>query len=851
MIKTGGIKLSIEECKHFFASLFDDISNPVCVLTFTKSIIFFNNSFRELFNKKINFTSSSVITDLFPGIDKEIGLIKNEKERSFISSVDNKFTNNSKEIQVQWKAKKSDLLLGEVDLIILTGKIVNTAKPDLMHYANLVLNAMPVAYYSCDVSDETKTIWINEKIKQMTGYEPEFFINSSTFWQERIHPEDYDRTINLYKSILQTKNIELIYRWKCSDSEYRWFLDKAVCLTDETGKPVEIFGIWMDISDKKYAESALEQSRFFIQKIVDTTPGILFVYDIENQKTVFHNYNKAEFLKYPIKQFSGLNFQEISAFIFPDDIKLLQELYNKIESNPDKVHRSDEFRMISKDGSYTWFELIITSFIRDSHTGKAKQLVGIMMDVTDRSKMKEALKESEFSYKNLFDTIDDAIYIHDSEGKFIDVNPGAEKMYGYSREEFLERTPAFLSAEGLNDNVDVKKVLYDAFNGIPQHFEFWGKRKSGEVFPKEVKLYKGNYFGRDVVIALTQDITERKKNEKRIKHQEEKLRRITDNMLDIIVETDSGGNIIYVSPSFEDTLGFKADQILGKNIATLVHSEDYKYIQYEFNTLLNEQKNIEISFRYLKADGNYIWLEAKGKSLLDEKDKVTGLVLAARDISERKISEEKIKSTLAEKNVLLREVHHRVKNNLQAMIYLIEIQNERIEDSRIKIFLEELQEQARTMSLVYEQLYQSDYLASVNMESYLSNLASNVVQAFGSGKKVSFSVLVKGVNLDVETAMPCGLITNELITNSLKYAFPDTFNGNPELKIKLEEEDNNYTLEISDNGIGLPKDLDWENSESLGLKLVNLWVNYQLLGKMKIDSVNGTKYRITFGKNER
>ena len=851
MIKTGGIKLSIEECKHFFASLFDDISNPVCVLTFTKSIIFFNNSFRELFNKKINFTSSSVITDLFPGIDKEIGLIKNEKERSFISSVDNKFTNNSKEIQVQWKAKKSDLLLGEVNLIILTGKIVNTAKPDLMHYANLVLNAMPVAYYSCDVSDETKTIWINEKIKQMTGYEPEFFINSSTFWQERIHPEDYDRTINLYKSILQTKNIELIYRWKCSDSEYRWFLDKAVCLTDETGKPVEIFGIWMDISDKKYAESALEQSRFFIQKIVDTTPGILFVYDIENQKTVFHNYNKAEFLKYPIKQFNGLNFQEISAFIFPDDIKLLQELYNKIESNPDKVHRSDEFRMISKDGSYTWFELIITSFIRDSHTGKAKQLIGIMMDVTDRSKMKEALKESEFSYKNLFDTIDDAIYIHDSEGKFIDVNPGAEKMYGYSREEFLERTPAFLSAEGLNDNVDVKKVLYDAFNGIPQHFEFWGKRKSGEVFPKEVKLYKGNYFGRDVVIALTQDITERKKNEKRIKHQEEKLRRITDNMLDIIVETDSGGNIIYVSPSFEDTLGFKADQILGKNIATLVHSEDYKYIQYEFNTLLNEQKNIEISFRYLKADGNYIWLEAKGKSLLDEKDKVTGLVLAARDISERKISEEKIKSTLAEKNVLLREVHHRVKNNLQAMIYLIEIQNERIEDSRIKIFLEELQEQARTMSLVYEQLYQSDYLASVNMESYLSNLASNVVQAFGSGKKVSFSVLVKGVNLDVETAMPCGLITNELITNSLKYAFPDTFNGNPELKIKLEEENNNYALEISDNGIGLPKDLDWENSESLGLKLVNLWVNYQLLGKMKIDSVNGTKYRITFGKNER
>jgi len=332
----------------------------------------------------------------------------------------------------------------------------------------------------------------------------------------------------------------------------------------------------------------------------------------------------------------------------------------------------------------------------------------------------ETILENELSYRNLFNTIEDAIYIQDEEGIFLDVNNGAIKMYGYIREEFIGQGPDFLSAPGKNDFELIKQKLDDAFNGIPQQMEFWGKKKDGTVFLKDVKLYQGIYFGKNVIIAHAQDITKRKKEE------------------------------------------------------------------------------------------------------------------------------EKMQAALAEKNVLLKEVHHRVKNNLQAMIYLIEMQIEKLDDKKIQIFLRELQEQARTMSLVYEQLYQSDYLAKVDMDEYLTNLISNVIQAFSLDKNINFKVNAHNVSLDVEIAMPCGLIINELLTNSLKYAFPEEFEETPALDVELSYENKKITILVSDNGIGLPHNFDWENTDSLGLKLVNFWVKYQLAGSIKLDVKSGTNYIINF-----
>jgi len=352
---------------------------------------------------------------------------------------------------------------------------------------------------------------------------------------------------------------------------------------------------------------------------------------------------------------------------------------------------------------------------------KVKEKDNETSDTLTAKFLKEALKEGELSYRNLFNTIEDAIFIQNDEGKFVDINIGAIKMYGCTREELLGSDLFFLAAKDKNDFNSITGYFEEALNGVPQSFEYYSVNKNGKNFIQDINLYKGTYFGKNVLI---------------------------------------------------------------------VH---------------------------------------------------------ARDITKRKQAEEKMQAALAEKNVLLREVHHRVKNNLQAMIYLIEMQSEKIDDKKVQTFLMELQEQARTMSLVYEQLYQSDYLAEVDMDGYLNNLVTNVIQTFGAGKDINYKIDAESVLLDVETAMPVGLIINELLTNSLKYAFDENQTAQPHIFISVKKENKEMKIIVSDNGKGIPVEFDWENTETLGLKLVNFWIKYQLAGKIILDRSSGTKFTINFG----
>ena len=216
------------------------------------------------------------------------------------------------------------------------------------------------------------------------------------------------------------------------------------------------------------------------------------------------------------------------------------------------------------------------------------------------------------------------------------------------------------------------------------------------------------------------------------------------------------------------------------------------------------------------------------------------------ELEQRKRAEEKLRITLAEKEVLLREVHHRVKNNLQAIIYLIENRAERTSDEPTVMLLKSLQEQARTMALVYEQLFQAENLAEVQMDRYLRELMAYGVEAFGGRRCIELDVECEDLSLNVEKAMPCGLMVNELLTNTLKYAFPPSFLGIPRISVRLTAQGSSCDLWVSDNGIGLPQDLDWEAGGSMGLKLVHLWATHQLGGALEILPEDGTAYHITF-----
>jgi two-component sensor histidine kinase len=215
------------------------------------------------------------------------------------------------------------------------------------------------------------------------------------------------------------------------------------------------------------------------------------------------------------------------------------------------------------------------------------------------------------------------------------------------------------------------------------------------------------------------------------------------------------------------------------------------------------------------------------------------------EITERKRAEEQIKTSLREKEILLQEIHHRVKNNLQVISSLLYLQSTSIEDQQSLEILQDSQNRVRTMALVHERLYQSEDLAKISLAEYIRNLANNLFQSYDIHPgAIKLKVNVGEVHLGIDTAIPCGLIVNELVSNCLKHAFPDGRAG--EIRIEFwADGDGRYNLIVSDDGVGFPQDIDFRTTSSLGLQLVNN-LTTQLRGTIGLDRTGGTAFKIAF-----
>lgn len=213
------------------------------------------------------------------------------------------------------------------------------------------------------------------------------------------------------------------------------------------------------------------------------------------------------------------------------------------------------------------------------------------------------------------------------------------------------------------------------------------------------------------------------------------------------------------------------------------------------------------------------------------------------EITERKKAEKQMKKSLQEKVVLLREIHHRVKNNMQVISSLLNLQSAHIKDEDdLKIF-KDGQSRVKSMAMIHEKLYQSDDFSKIDFRDYIQSLVSEIFATHIVGSDIKISVDSKDIFFDVDTAIPLGLIMNELLTNSVKHAFPDDKDG--EIYVYLKKEDERYLLIVSDNGIGFPKDIDFRKTETLGLQLVNRLVE-QLDGTIELDRGHGTEFKIHF-----
>ncbi len=251
----------------------------------------------------------------------------------------------------------------------------------------------------------------------------------------------------------------------------------------------------------------------------------------------------------------------------------------------------------------------------------------------------------------------------------------------------------------------------------------------------------------------------------------------------------------------------------------------------------------------LGVDG-YLVKPIEAKKLLSLIDEFAGITMMKWELESkekmRKEAEEHLKKSLEEKEVLLKEVHHRVKNNMQIISSILKMQSRNIEDPNLKGILQESQNRIHSMALIHENLYSNEGLADIEFSNYVKSLTGNIARSYASQQaSVKFKFDIDEANLPMDLAIPCGLIINELISNSFKYAFKDSTDGCISISFIREGNTENHSLIVKDNGIGIPEGLDIMGGKSLGLKIIKTLVK-QIDGELITDFTNGTQFKINF-----
>lgn len=303
--------------------------------------------------------------------------------------------------------------------------------------------------------------------------------------------------------------------------------------------------------------------------------------------------------------------------------------------------------------------------------------------------------------------------------------------------------------------------------------------------------------------------------------------------------------------SASEQLGYSSREMSEMSVDDIIVPDEIEAMNDIINNLIAKKtlKSRQTFETFLKKKDNSTLNVEINMSLVHFSDDPY-IVMVARDITERKEFENTIKSSLKEKEILLKEIHHRVKNNLQIISSLLTLQEFYVkEDPTAVNVLQESQNRVLSMAMIHEMLYQSKDLSHINFSDYLTSLLSNLFHTYGVDNKINTVIKVDHIYLNVETSVPLGLIISELISNSLKYAFPELKDKN-EISVGLHYQNEEFELIINDNGVGLPENIDFRNLEStLGLRLVKSLVN-QLDGSIELDRSHGTKFKIIFKELE-
>lgn len=641
------------------------------------------------------------------------------------------------------------------------------------------------------------------------------------------------------------------------------FLVNKSTFKDENREVLGLVTVLQDITELRMSEKALEGSEERYRIVTEQTGQLVYDNDLENNKLSLAGAVE-EIFGYSVEEAKKFNLNDWIEHIHPEDSEYVFKKFMQAR----KVGGKDriEYRLRKKDGTYIYVEDTVTSLLNVNKM--PYRILGVVKDITEQKLIHEQLEKNEEKYRIVMEQTEQIVFDYDFINDIGYFEGAVEKVTGYLPRNF-DRMPREFWIEHIHPD-DLKntaeKLMRARKQGGKFSIEFRFRKKDGTYFCAESngvcfldetgKPYK--------LLGVIKDITEKKLSLERLEVSEEKYRLFIQNFKGIAFQLDEKLIPEFVHGAVQEITGYSEEDFMSTRTlwTNIVHPEDLPAVLKQVMRIRNSPSayNTEFEYRIKRKDGKVKWVNELYQKIPGRDGKPAKYQGAIYDISEKKEAEE----ALAEmKETRIKEIHHRIKNNLQVIYSLLDLQAEKFEDKKVREAFRESQSRITSMALIHEELYQEKGAETLNFAAYIQKLSENLFKTYRlDNPGVSLKLdLQENVFLDMDTAVPLGIVINELVSNSLKHAFPGPKKG--EIRIRLNHkikgksrsdicgyegiEDEGLYVSVSDNGTGIPENVNIENPDTLGLQLVSELVD-QLEGKLELKKDKGTEFIIRINK---